>query len=668
MRHRFLLTKLRSPIVIAFLLLCLLQINYTLSSYKIVREVNKAFMNLNNDDGSESSLMKYLIPYDDNLTHKEFEISFNFKNSNFQSGDLFQTDSEGSGLRVEQLFEQESDGTVQAKLLIQYRSWNEERSLTSEKTYSPENLNNFYLHLDFDNQLMVRINNEVFLNERISKQDIRYKEFILGAGLSGSRIFAGEISNTKMKLKFAERKPFIPTSILLGSILFVFMVGTFRQKKIEVKFLDVFSALVTSTSIVIIQSLFSFADFFGDDFLNIWPIRRSDPLTIFSESVGANYRPITETIFLLRWDIHGEDIRAWMFGTYTLLFLTSIIQYFTLKKVIGLGCPTTSLLNLVLFTSPIYIGGTFWWASNGTQHIISISLSLLLVSAIFDVYKSADKKCIDLQKVLFIAFCLCLTSEIFLPVLIVTPFVFSLGFNAIIFAKKQKRKNFRRSQNPQLKFSRNIDLKRRICNSTWKSYVSYLAFLAFLRYFLAEVPFAVAASSAANYRFTSISLNSVTQFFAYILSMFNFYVSQKFYDIAAGNGALLDFLSSRKYLVNTISILSMILLLLALALIVKSKYYSRKLNRIGNEVISVDEAFPKILAGLAVTGYVAPALVPNYLQLRWIQFSYLLAVILVAFLLKNKQKNIRILSWSSICLLLISNLQTLYIDFNLPFR
>ena len=159
-----------------------------------------------------SSVLKPInLKYYDSKYSKNFEIEFQFQ-ANAPTGNLFQTDNEGSGIRIELV---PSPISSEFNFLIQYRAWDGERYLitTNELKLNRKYLLN--LTVDVDNRVKLMINNQLILEEKISKQDIRYQRFILGAGLSGSRVFNGEITDAKMNLDVYSRKSLIPIKLFV---------------------------------------------------------------------------------------------------------------------------------------------------------------------------------------------------------------------------------------------------------------------------------------------------------------------------------------------------------------------------------------------------------------------------------------------------------------------
>jgi len=635
-----------------------MQLNYAMASFNVIRVVTRDLSTVSNPKADPSAVYRVKIPYDDNFHHKKFSISFDFQNFSPSGGNLFQTDSEGSGLRVEQIVE-ERDGKPMSRILLQYRSWNEERLLESTRQYDPLRKNRFDLQLNFQNHLTVRINNVKFIDTQIDKQDIRYRDFVLGAGLSASRVFSGTISNTRFTLEEAIRDTPVPIwafafSITGGCFWFAFRTSRLRTLG------QISGFVITCTLIIALNSEVRFAEFFGDDFLNIWPVRRSDVFTIFSEALGPYYRPLTQLLFLVRWDLHGYEILQWKYGSQFLLLVVVALHFALYFRTLNLSTGHASLLCLLTFTSPIYFGGAFWWASNGSQHLLSIGLTASLAISLVRVLdqKSASS---DLRYPLFYLFLLSLTSELFMPLFFALP-VLILLYELTLTSSAEvghidKGEPYHSGSSMQAAKVRKFNL------SSILTFVSLGSILIGVRYLIVQVPTAVAATSAVNYRFDTFSSASLSNPIQYGLSFFNIFISENVFDIAAGNGHMLKLdeigLVAKMFVVVGFT-MSLVLGTMTLSTI-------NKVQKVRCEVTTKwsDVSVGSLFGLLAVFSIAAPSLVPSYLQLRWIQFGYLFGIVGFSFLLKAGKRANRRLAVATAIVLTLSNVLALRANFGI---
>jgi len=605
--------------------------NFTFANYDAVSKMAYQLEEYRNNSTLNTELQAINLKYHDSKYVKDFKIQFEFVPQS-PDGNLFQTDNEGSGVRLEL---RPGEVPNHFKLLLQYRAWDGERFIAPEQSFKLNERYSLKLEIDVNNRLKLHINQKVIVDQRISKQDIRYKRFVLGAGLSASRIFYGEIYNPKLNLEIYDRSPKIPIEAI-GILLMVILI--FRSsRKVSKLQLSQFSShlLRDGPGVVLIVLIFSFlnfqkpfAKFFGDDILNIWPIRSSDPITIFSESIGPMYRPLTELFFLLRYELHGLNLRAWELGTKGLAICFVIYLYFFLRSKSKLKTFPAILVVLAYSTSIQFQASAIWWASNGSQHLLSQILTVYLLTAVFNFFRDKPNQK-SFNVVVFRSFLLALTSEIFLPVMVALPIALLLITRLKLRSEKNDsiKKKKKRSRESNIKLAQ---------ISIWPMVLVTIFFYLY-RTFVVEVSKVVAASSAANYDFQEISIiKTVEQFFEYLLAFPGVITGIYFYDLGAGGGRLKNFseyTASLKFTVMLFALLS----IFVLCLVISNSFQFFSRLALTNHGLDIT-----LLLIFFVT-LVVPSMVPQYQQLRWIQFPFLVYLLLISRLLEiTKEKRFQI--------------------------
>ena len=604
-------------LVIPFVIL-LFQLNFVFSDYIKVSEDFHKFDAYISGSPQISAPKSINLKYYDNKYSKNFEIEFSFR-ARTTTGNLFQTDNEGSGIRLELV---PSAAPDEFTFLLQYRAWDGERFLKTTKSLE---LNRDYilnLSLNYDNQLRLSIDNREILKERISKQDIRFKRFILGAGLSGTRVFNGDIANATFNLDTFERESFVPTTTVIIVIIFLLFISFVKNLSKSRRFPDGTSILRELLAVSIVLGLIlrlnfqrSFENFFGDDFLMLWPIRGSDPLTIFTESIGPQYRPLTELLLLLRFEVHGLNLSSWSMGGKLFSTLLLIYLYWFLREKIRLGITLTSLACLGYMTSIQFLGSSLWWASVGTQHLLSQSLTIYLFSSVIDFFRDNLRKS-KLSTVIFRGLLLTLTSEIFIPIFIVTPALL------IFFGDMIDRRHL---LNSKMKFSHKIMRRGIVRSLLFRSFPFLVAAIVFFsfRLIVVQVGRVVAASSAKNFDFSSFDFLSVaTQFFEYFFTFSGNIFGVHFYDYGANEYRLMsfsDYGQVLKVLTLSLAILGMYISLKNIAL-----WWNWHLTQWGKE-----QYLNFSLLLVMILSILIPSLVPDYQQIRWVQLPFFLYLVLM---------------------------------------
>ena len=610
-----------------FFVILLFQFNFTFSDYAKVSEFFHRFDTYASSTIETATPQPINIKYYDNKYSKNFQIKFSFL-ATAPGGNLFQTDNEGSGIRLELV---PSSTPEEFTLLLQYRAWDGERFLFTTKNLMLNRLYFFDLNLSNDNQIQLKIDNREILRERISKQDIRYKRFILGAGLSGSRVFDGYISNATLILQTSERKSLVPINILILAILVFFSLLFGRVVFNSRRLLDRTSVLRELSVICLLVTLAlrlnfqrSFSKFFGDDFLMLWPIRGSDPLTIFTESIGPQYRPLTELLLLLRFELHGLNLSSWEMGSKLLTALLSVHLYWFLRQKIKLGVVLAFLTCLTYVTSIQFLGSALWWASVGTQHLLSQLLTIHLLSSIIDYFRENYSKT-ALNRVVFRGLLLALTSEIFIPILVLTPILLivlgQIAKGGLLFGDKKKisRKILRKA------------IFRNLLSDSVPFIVTVIAFFLF-RLIVVQVDRVVAASSAKNFTFNSFSLmSSINQYLEYVLSFSGGIFGVHFYDYGAKDFRLMSFFDYGQGL----KLLTICLTLVGTLIFITNvtSWWNRHLMQWGGE-----QGLNFSLIVVLAVSILVPSLVPDYQQIRWVQLSFLIYLILIVKVRKSITK------------------------------
>lgn len=600
------------------ILLIVFQISLTFASYDFISKIPIDLDTYNSSIPQSSVLKPINLKFYDSEYSKNFEIEFQFQ-ANAPTGNLFQTDDEGSGIRIELVPSPISD---EFNFLIQYRAWDGERYLitTNELKLNTKYLLN--LTIDVDNRVKLAINNKLILEEKISKQDIRYQRFILGAGLSGSRVLNGEIIGAKMNLDVYSRKSLIPIKLFVFTplvILILYMgkklISTTRARRKSVIVNDVIAISALVSFLLKFNFQRNFANFFGDDFLMIWPIRGSDPLTIFTESIGPQYRPLTELLLLSRFELHGLNLSSWEIGSKFLAAFFLIYLYWFLREKVRLSTVLASLSCLVYTTSIQFFGSALWWASVGTQHLLSQFLTIFLFSSIIDYFR---KNCSQsaFYIVIFRALLLALSSEIFIPIFILVPFLI------LYFGKLKGRNLLIKDKKKYVKTNSTIKFSFYAKAFIFPHIVTLLLFYI-VRKYVVELNTVVAASSAKNYDFKSVDLLSTfSQFFEYFSSFSGNIFGIHFYDYGATGFRLMSF-SEYGYGLQVFTIFQ---LLLTLFIFVRSvrvwwRWKIRDLDR--------EQGLNLSLLVTLVVSLLIPSMVPDYQQIRWVQLSYLLFLVLL---------------------------------------
>ena len=478
------------------------------------------------------------------------------------------------------------------------------------------------LTIDVDNRVKLAINNQLILEEKISKQDIRYQKFILGAGLSGSRVFNGEIIGAKMNLDVYSRKSLIPIKLFVFTplvILILYMgkklISTTRARRQSVIVNDVIAISALVSFLLKFNFQRNFANFFGDDFLMIWPIRGSDPLTIFTESIGPQYRPLTELLLLSRFELHGLNLSSWEIGSKFLAAFLLIYLYWFLREKVRLSTVLASLSCLVYTTSIQFFGSALWWASVGTQHLLSQFLTIFLFSSIIDYFR---KNCSQsaFYIVIFRALLLALSSEIFIPIFILVPFLI------LYFGKLKGRNLLIKDKKKYVKTNSTIKFSFYAKAFIFPHIVTLLLFYI-VRKYVVELNTVVAASSAKNYDFKSVDLLSTfSQFFEYFSSFSGNIFGIHFYDYGATGFRLMSF-SEYGYGLQVFTIFQLLLISFIFVRSVRVwwRWKIRDLDR--------EQGLNLSLLVTLVVSLLIPSMVPDYQQIRWVQLSYFLFLVLL---------------------------------------
>ena len=628
MRKFSLGAALHSQYLFLPVLLLILQMNFTFANYDVVSKMAYQLEEYQNNSTLNTELQTINLKYYDSKYVKNFKIQFEFVPLT-SDGNLFQTDNEGSGVRLEL---RPGEVPNHFKLLLQYRAWDGERIIAPEQSFNLNEKHLLNLEIDVNNRLKLHIDQTVIVDQRISKQDIRYKKFVLGAGLSASRIFYGEIYNPKLNLEIYDRTPKIPIEAI-GILLVLILLFRLSRKVPKLQVSQISSYLLRDgpgiLSTILIFSALNFqkpfAKFFGDDILNIWPIRSSDPITIFSESIGPMYRPLTELFFLLRYELHGLNLRAWDLGTKGLAICLVIYMYFFLRSKSKLKTFPAVLVVLAYSTSIQFQASAIWWASNGSQHLLSQILTVYLLTAVFDFFRDKPNQK-SFNVVVFRSFLLALTSEIFLPVMVALPIALLL----ITRLKLRSKKNESAKRKKKSSFESNVKLAQ---ISIWPMAIVTIFFYLY-RTFVVEVSKVVAASSAANYDFQEISITkTVEQFFEYLLAFPGVITGIYFYDLGAGGGRLKNFSEysvSLKFIVVLFALLSVFVFCLVISN--SLQFFSR--SALTNHGLNIT------LLLIFIVTLIVPSMVPQYQQLRWIQFPFLVYLLLISQLFEITKKKI----------------------------
>jgi len=598
-------------------ILLIIQLNFTFAKYDLVSKQVYQLENYQNDSTANTNLQAFNIKYYDSKYTKHFRAQFDFIPVT-PGGNLFQTDNEGSGVRLELV---QSEIPNKFKLLIQYRAWDGERIIAPNRGFNLNERHSLDLEIDINNRLILQMNSKTIVDQRISKQDIRYKRFVLGAGLSASRIFYGQIFNPKLNLEIFDRSPAIPIEVIILFVLALLIYWSSRGNP-NLMSSNILKCLIRDgPGLFIIILSFSFlnfqkpfANFFGDDILNIWPIRSSDVVTIFSESIGPMYRPLTELLFLVRFELHGLNLQAWEIGTKVLAIGFIVYLYIFLRSKLNFDRFLASLVSLAYSTSIQFQASTLWWASNGSQHLLSQILTVYLLTAVIDFFQEENRqKCFN--HVVFRSLLLALTSEIFIPVLIGLP-VLLYSISRIRIRPINKISN-NKKVNGKIRVSSFVTPKVK----AWPLAL-VITFFYLYRTFVVEVSKVVAASSAANYDFQSINiLKTVEQFFQYLLVLPGAVTGIYFYDLGAGGGRLKNY-SEYTISLKVVVTLFVLVSVIGLCLIVTNSY--RLLN------LSFTNRLDIILFVIFCITLAVPSMVPDYQQLRWIQFPFLIYLLMIS--------------------------------------
>ena len=636
------------------ILLIVFQISLTFASYNFISKISMDLDTYNSSIPRSSVLKPINLKYYDSKYSKNFEIEFQFQ-ANAPTGNLFQTDNEGSGIRIELV---PSPILSEFNFLIQYRAWDGERYLitTNELKLNRKYLLN--LTVDVDNRVKLMINNQLILEEKISKQDIRYQRFILGAGLSGSRVFNGEITDAKINLDVYSRKSLIPIKLFVFSplvILILYMgrklISSTRTRQKSVIISDAVAILTLVSLLLKFNFQRDFADFFGDDFLMIWPIRGSDPLTIFTESIGPQYRPLTELLLLSRFELHGLNLSSRETGSKFLAAFLLIYLYWFLREKVRLSTVLASLSCLVYTTSIQFFGSALWWASVGTQHLLSQFLTIFLFSSIIDYFR---KNCSQnsFYIVIFRALLLALSSEIFIPLFILIPFLI------LYFGKLKGRNILIKDKKKYIKTNSTIKFSFYAKAFVFPHVVTLLLFYI-VRKYVVELNTVVAASSAKNYDFKSVDLLSTfSQFFEYFSSFSGNIFGIHFYDYGATGFRLMSF-SEYGYGLQVFTIFQLLLLSFVFVKSVR-EWWSWRIRDLDRE-----QGLNLSLLVTLVVSLLIPSMVPDYQQIRWVQLSYLLFLVLLLGVRESATGRRRIDIWLGIFFAsqLVANLLLIHFNF-----
>jgi hypothetical protein len=290
-------------------------------------------------------------------------------------------------------------------------------------------------------------------------------------------------------------------------------------------------------------------------------------------------------------------------------------MYWFLRQKIKLGIPLAGLTCLAYFTSIQFFGSALWWASVGTQHLLSQFLTIYLLSSVTDFFHNNFSQN-ALNRVVFRGLLLALSSEIFIPVFVVFPIlmIFLKEFLARKDACKEKNKFFKKS------------IRGRFFQFILPSSFSFLTTLSvffLFRYFVIDLDKVVAASSAKNFDFKSFDLSSIIfQNLNYLASFSGNIFGVDFYDYGANEYRLRSFSDYGLQL----RIFSITVAGLGAVLFFWKFTSTRiwKLKDFGKE----QGLYISFLLVLVLCVFV-PSLVPEYQQIRWVQLPYLLFLLLL---------------------------------------
>ena len=603
---------------IAFFFVSLAVFN-NLNSLEVIFMQNEEVIQVSNPQGSNDLIYERYIPLQESKNPSLFNLDISFQSTrgspNFTN--ILQTQREGRGLRIEQQFIGDN-----AQLFVQYRDFsNSERYFLVKHEYDPFEKNLLRIEKNTSNRLKIWLNGFLISNSQIGAQGIEFEEFAIGTGLSKSRNFHGNIQGSYL-IQFFSAKPIFPYEIFLGIWFLVVALTTILKRrkknkslKSRLDFKDFGISLFLALLGVLIQSKKQYAAFFGDDFITLWPVRNISLYNIFTESIGGTYRPITETLFLIRYKLHGEDLTEWRIGNLLIVGLV-VSGTFLVLRLLNLSLSLATLGTSFYMTSTTFFGSMFWWSANGTQHGLSQLLTLIYIVVALRAVNDQDRQ--YYYNLHLLGLLMFLVSDLFAPLLIVS--------SVLAFIQKWNMRSKIQSRKKRTQFTHR---KEFWCVAKF-SLLTILVVL-FFRNILANLDLATAAVSAANFKFDSIDLGSfVTQFAKYLLSFLGIVVGYGLYDIGASNGRLspvFDYPDVVKLcIVVNLGVYLVGFLGKQLSLARGVREFKVKLDWNNLSIVSREKI---ILLCLSVLCLIPPALVPGYMQQRWTQLSLLCLLIVV---------------------------------------
>lgn len=580
---------------------------------------NEEVIQVSNPQGSNDLIYERYIPLQESKNPSLFNLDISFQSTrgspNFTN--ILQTNREGRGLRIEQQFIGDN-----AQLFVQYRDFsNSERYFLIKHEYDPFEKNLLRIEKNTSNRLKIWLNGFLISNSQIGAQGIEFEEFAIGTGLSKSRDFHGNIQGSYL-IQFFSAKPIFPYEIFLGIWFLIGVLSTTLKRRKKNKslnsrldFKDFGISLFLALLGVLIQSKKQYAAFFGDDFITLWPVRNISLYNIFTESIGGTYRPITETLFLIRYKLHGEDLTEWRMGNLLIVGLV-VSGTFLVLRLLNLSLSLATLGTSFYMTSTTLFGSMFWWSANGTQHGLSQLLTLIYIVVALRAVNDQDRQ--YYYNLHLLGLLMFLVSDLFAPLLIVS--------SMLAFIQKWNISSKIQSRKKRTQFTH-----RKEFWSVAKFSLVTILIVLFFRNILANLDLATAAVSAANFKFDSIDLGLfVTQFAKYLLSFLGIVVGYGLYDIGAYNGRLspvFDYPDVVKLcIVLNLGVYLVGFLGKQLSLLRGLKEFRVKLDWNNLSIVSREKI---ILLFLSILCLIPPALVPDYMQQRWTQLSLLCLLIVV---------------------------------------
>lgn len=632
-------------ILVSFFSISLILVN-SLKTIKtsVVKVVEHKGINLDNispNTTPELAKIKNFYETDRNMRYlKRLNISFLFFISELKHGmNLFQTSNEGSGIRME--LQSPSNLVIQ----VRTRDANEivvplSYAITANKWY------NVNLSIDEKNKTTVIINNETVYSRTIRKMDYFIDDIAIGTGLSKSRNFEGIIKNLSLKYELLEPSfrsqiitTLLPVSLILSFLIILFallyLLYPNSLKISNFSFYSLFLPLLFLLNMYF-YSIRKINYFMGDDIFAINFVQNVYSfISLLIKSNGNVFRPILSLAHFIKYSLFGINYDLWFYSNILHSFLNLLLIFYLTYIITWKNKFLSACVVLLVLASQVRVWLYMWWPTIGTENLFIETWSLLCLIFLFQAHYS--KSFIKYLFSLGFYFLLINTHE---SNLVLTPL-----FLLFVFLEKEIF----------------TTILKKIIGIILPIFISITYYIA--KVYIAQAEFFVAAASGGNYKFNHINLfgSVIPTYLQYILQFFNINLSK-----VAERGQMPLF-STDPLIIKSISIITVCSFILIAVIFIKSLFEKRGLTFKKNKSNKRIELYSLFFIVLII---VPASLVPTQMELRWVESSYIVLLMIYVLLgyqvIFRKKLFYKLIFIFSLILLFTSNYYHFYYNYLLP--